>query len=198
MYITFQRNQLNGAWLWWEFLKNPASLSWSFIIIPFVIDSKLARIFQDKCLIDYPENKQSLGILRLAHCPPLITVNRAVDQKNCHFLWHWTHRVFGVIGVGHRGSDVAQTAGRSIMAIALSVGTWSQVFLGSLVQSWTVSWSSCQDFFLGNVQSVPVNANSLLSGSIKSLKCMFFCMFTGGYVSQVGLPLGNDERLQAT
>lgn len=40
-----------------------ATLLSSFIIIPFIIDSKLAWIFQDKCLIDYLQHKRSLGIL---------------------------------------------------------------------------------------------------------------------------------------
>lgn len=84
--------------------KNPATLCWTFIIIPFIMDSKLTWIFQDKCLIDYPENKRSLGILRLAQCPPLITVNRDVDQKKCHFLWRWTHGAFWCIGVGSKGA----------------------------------------------------------------------------------------------
>lgn len=112
--------------------KTPATLSRSSVIIPFIIDSKRAWIFQDKCLIDYPRNKRSLGSLGLARCSPLITVSRDVEQEKCHFLWR-----------GPARHSEAPEWGIEVSKRARQRGAWSWPQPGSWGAGAQRSWLGC-------------------------------------------------------
>lgn len=158
------------------------------------MDSKLTWIFQDKCLIDYPENKRSLGILTPAHRPPLITVNRDGDQKKCRFLWCWTHGAFWHSGVGSKGASDpdGQLLDRGRCRVFEELKT-SVHWLASAASNCFISL--CQDFFLVKMQSGPMIANLLLPGYIKSLKWHPFSVFTGSDVNHVELTLRKEQSV---
>lgn len=100
--MTFQRNQQkvepNSQIRVWKATHTVTPLS-SFIIIPFIIDSKLAWIFQDKCLIDYLKNKRSLGLQACSlpcpdYCkqrgwPEGMSLSLAPDTRDILRHWKW-------------------------------------------------------------------------------------------------------------
>lgn len=168
------------------------TLSQSFIIIPFIIDSKLAWIFQDKYLIDYLENKRSLGVLRLAHCPPLITVTRDVDKKKCHFLWRRTHQAHGGIGVGAVG--VKWPWRRAAHSRPLP-GFWG-VETCVLVSECGLDcfMALCRGLLPGKCAVFPWMLIPHCQETLSLLNNFHIC----GYVNQAGLPLRKDQCLQGT